>query len=456
MNGVSLLKGLVDVSPAGLQTFLNPCVDIFYGLALVSSETTRNLSAVLVLVQFLCWLSCLELCRAFLPGTQNRWRRAAAFVVAVTGSCAVSVSFTTFNDWIVAACLCWSVRWLVLEVRDPLSSVEKKLNGFSAGFAMAAACAVKLTSLSFAVILLVASLVLLPKSKLRAAFLGGVAGFGLLILPWMIVLQVRYGSLFFPFYNGIFKANSATQSNFSDGRFGANSVQDILEFPFNLVFGTTDYSELRFREFRFAAFFLLVGFASAKTLLRENKAAAVFLWSLIGSTVVWLLQFGIYRYLLPIELLTSIGIVLLTLRLVPSKWHVSAFLVFVVGLAFQESPNWGRNGLVTGSKILLPSDSTVLLALGPPQSFIGVRFPMSTKVVAVESFGSVFVPSGKLYSQLKQSFVDGAKKNRLFVVLPLDGIPVMSLPSKLGTLSDCTDYLGARPFKLCKVSSVSI
>src|SRR5258705_359175 len=131
-----------------------------------------------------------------------------------------------------------------------------------------------------------------------------------------------FGNPFFPFFNNVFHSPYWEPDLLRDMRFLPKTPFDWVFYPFEWAqnSGNGIVSELAFRDIRIALVISLGGLAALTWLAsrltgrsRPSTAShglrALIIFALIAY-LIWLPLFSIYRYLIPIELLSGVFIVL--------------------------------------------------------------------------------------------------------------------------------------------------
>jgi hypothetical protein len=298
--------------------------------------------------------------------------------------------------------------WLLL--REPAGPTLTSV--VFAGLLAGLGSGLKLTAASFAVGLCVA---LLATQTIRRGF-GQALAFGTCVLaglaitggPWMGFVHRHFGSPLFPYFNRWLGSPLLPPVSLHDARFGPKDLAGWLTFPFDLWQPPRMLvSEVGFRDLRFpllaALTIVLVAAAMAR---RRPRPAAVdadprrplrFVAVFIAvSFVVWAAMHTIYRYLLPLELLSGIAIVAALLALpLPGRLasrHARIALLVVVTVALVATtryPNWGRvrfaEHWLDVQRPPVEANALVLLTADAPMAYVLTRFPSDARHVGIET-----------------------------------------------------------------------
>ena len=375
----------------------------------------------------------------------------------VTGSGAWSLSFTTFNDWLMASFVCEGLRLLLKANRFTLDDRRADVTraAFRSGVLFAIAICVKFTAAPFVVAAFCIGVIVLNRRRIISWLAGLLAAFALTSGPWMVYLWFRFGSPVFPWYNGIFQSPSASRLNFKDPRFGFRSPSQVLSFPIDILRGTTLYSEASYHEWRFLAVLLLAATCAAVSLYRAGRRGQEHVLNMVGRTLnirstdvllglftavsfgVWVITFGYYRYLLPAEIVISILTVVLVHRLLQGRVVPLAgtLLVLIVSFALLFTPSWGRTNRVFRVSVpVVDEGAFILFADGGPSSYLAESFPSDARFASTAAFshGSntrLLAVGGPLWRELQEFVAQGQAGDRLYLLLS-------SSESELPILSD--------------------
>ncbi|MDR3629660.1 MAG: hypothetical protein P4L42_04925 [Desulfocapsaceae bacterium] len=410
-----------DVVPAQLATFYNPLLYVpFYKL--VTSVPPMVVGFVMGAVQGLNFPILIGIVRCTAgPQRESWWRSYLVAAVGVLGAGNISETGTMFADNLLSL-LVLGVLWLFLAnyrfMTERKMSDAFRLLGFG-GFLMGAAAGLKQTAVIFPVGWCLA-LLIIPTSFWRRIFLAFFFGIGVLAGIastggfWMYGLWVRFANPLFPYFNQIFHSPMASITDYRDARFLPANLLDALLFPFIFLLDPHRTGEISFRDLRFAVFLVVLALALFFLLwrrLRPGQATGMIVKSgsdaerirfsrfylLVGALAaycVWLKLFGIYRYLLPLEMLAPLGILLLirTFPWRPTLQDWAAALCAVLILATLQPGNWGR---VAWGKAYFgfktpplkdPANAMVLMTGLDPISYVIPFFPQTVRFLRIESY----------------------------------------------------------------------
>jgi len=274
---------------------------------------------------------------------------AAAFAIGVTGSSGLSVLGSTMNEWPPAMLLVISLAAIVgsLASRGAPSPGAVALAGIATGLAVG----LKLTYGVFAVALAAGVALSGPwrerwkPAALLSAFLlaGFLASYGF----WGATLWERFGNPFFPYFNNIFRSPWWEPIAWFDRNFGPRTALEALFFPFVFATQSRTVGEAAFVDWRLAALTALGVALLARRAAAPGPASRP--WVFLGvftlvAYLVWLQLYAIYRYLVPLEMLSGPLIVGCLVGLVREKKAriVAVALAAALIVGTTRPPDWGR------------------------------------------------------------------------------------------------------------------
>ena len=319
---------LYDIGPAQEQGFLNPTADfLLYGL--ISSplnDSPRVVAFIMGAVHGInAALLLVIVCEVIRPpdAVERLTLRAAAWLMGVSGAGFVGLLGTSSNDLTCALFVLASLSSL-LKI-GARGSGRATWGGFAAaGLWVGLGLGLKYTAAFVAPGLgVVALLRALRKRTLIGLILFGLAataGFFIFAGHHLLTLWNAFGNPFFPYLNQIFRSPYFEPTEIWDPRFIPDSFWKLMTFPFYWA-KTNDYvvSEPKFRDWRAAIGYvaIVVGVLGlAVNCLRTGRwprdalaqtpgLLLVFAFEIV-SYFSWALEFGYYRYAIPLEMLTGV------------------------------------------------------------------------------------------------------------------------------------------------------
>ncbi len=313
----------LDVHAAGVQTFLNPALNLPLFFAIRAGVPPIVFGLALAAVHGIALWYVHRIAVMLMTGA-SPWIAHTAGALAAT-TAALGSGFrgevgTTLGDTIIATVVLASVvRLLDVTPHQPhlrkASAIAGVLLGLAAGaklvggvFGPGLLCLVWMAGDSFR-----------QRAACMSAFGLSVAA-GVLVTggPWMWVMHEHFGSPLFPFYNLVFRSEWASLRDFSTDYYAALPARQLpFSLPFRFLRGEFVAVEVPFRDARFAAAVVsltaIAGLAAARYQLRRAttpsqtwKRLAMLAVFWIVSYVAWVHLIPLYRFALPLELLSGV------------------------------------------------------------------------------------------------------------------------------------------------------
>lgn len=443
----ALLNGKVgyDLAPGQWQSYFNPTLDlVYYGLNKLLPAPAAGF--VMGALHGLNVLLVLAIARRLLPAAAPG-TRAAALLLALAGCLMpgfMSELGNTMGDNMTS-----------LTVLGGLLLLLRGWTGLLAGGARGAATAVlagllvglgtglKLTNAVYALALCLAMLALAMPLwlRVRTAFvfgLGVLGGIAVSAGHWYWRMWTVFGNPLFPQFNDIFQAPLAAPIGIGDTGWIPKGLGEKLLWPFIFTYSPRRTIEIFIVPLVWPLLYLAFAWLACTLLgraLRRGGTAGPALAPRVRYTLlfmalaylVWLNLFGLYRYLVPLELLAPLALWLIVQHL-SAAWAarpraiaygaVAGALLLAVMLG-QVRGNWGhaswsRAGLQASvPAIAEPRQSLVLTAHGnPPMGWLVPFFPAELAFVAV---GGGFPESPAYAARLAAMMA--ARKGPFYVML---------------------------------------
>ncbi len=364
---------LYDIGPAQEQGFLNPTADfLLYGL--ISSPLNDYPRVVAFIMGAVHGINAALLlaivCQVIRPPdwAERSALRAAAWLMGVSGAGFIGLLGTSTNDL--------TSSLFVLASLLGLLKLAERAGGRASwgGFAAAglwAGCGLGLKyTVAFVVpgLGVVAVLAALRKRTLIGLVVFGLAaGAGFLIFAGhhLLTLWIDFRNPFFPYLNQIFRSPYFEPTEIWDPRFIPDSFLKLMTFPFYWTkTGSYVVSEPAFRDWRASIAYvaLVVGALAlvARWLRRDRRwhhlvaqtpGLALVCTFMVVSYFSWALQFGYYRYAIPLEMLTGIVAIGALIWLFDDRRLRIAGAVAVLALAAGTTVylDWGRRPIPTNT-----------------------------------------------------------------------------------------------------------
>lgn len=406
-NAYAFLTGRADqdIAPAHVPTFYNPTLDVPFYLA-AQVLPARVLAFILGALQGLNFAVLYGIAMRAFTGVAVSQRRLSALGVALVGVLGggnLGMIGTTFYDNIISLFVLSSI-WVVIGTHSaslPRLAVAGLLAGIGVGL--------KLPTVVFAIGLCAACFAL-PGSfvqRFKSSFvfgLGVLLGFAVFAGHWTLHLWAAFQNPVFPYFNGLFQSDMGLSQSYRDTRFVPGTVSDILFFPILMALNAEQAGEIVFRDWRIAAAFvmllltplaMLVGRTMPRDDAAPNKPAAKYICAAVAvSYAVWLGLFGIYRYLIPVEMLAPLLVVIAVMLWPgPARFKTNLVVAVLALLVVTGKPGtWGRVPYgdtfvsATPPEIAEPAQALVLLAGHAPVAWTIPFFPPEVSFVRIQGF----------------------------------------------------------------------
>ncbi|MBI1215104.1 MAG: hypothetical protein GC185_04705 [Alphaproteobacteria bacterium] len=412
----------IDFIPAGVQSFYNPLIDVpFYLLATAAGPKAAMF--VMGAVQGLnaCLLFCLSW--MLLPAARVAEKTALAIFAALagmTGAMVIAEAGACFGDNIVSLFILSSLLLLLRHAPSSGAWPWRRLCTFLflAGLPAGLVMGLKLTAGFFCVALCAALLLAtgdIKRNIVMAFFfgLGVLAGLAATYGFWGLYLYRHYGSPVFPYLNGIFQSPFFAPGGLHEKSFFYDG--NLLWYPFAFTFGNHAKvaTESAWRDFRFLALYVFMALAAmrlyAGSFCREKAGAAkpppdtaaaprrMVFATVIVSYIIWMMMFRIYRYLMPLEMLSPLLVMICLHALLPRHRRLKTALgaaVLCFLLATIQVPPYGRKKEWTPVTDLtafeLPRAGNLMILMAGREAYAHTlpAFPASAAAVRID--GTLF------------------------------------------------------------------
>lgn len=415
----ALLNGKIgyDLAPGQWQSYFNPTLDLLY-YGLQQACRPRVAGFLMGCLHGLNALMVVAIARRVLPATAHR----LAAVLLALGGCLqpgfLSQVGNAMGDnlaalFVLGALLLLLRGWSALQQGEAAGARVALLAGLVAGLGTG----LKLTNAVHALAMCLALLVVLPQPSWRRLWqpfifgLGVLGGIAISAGHWYWRMWQVFGNPLFPQFNNYFKAPLAAPLGIGDTAWLAEGWEKVF-WPFFFSLMPNSVSEISLRLFIWPVLYVLA-FALLWVKARQaipgqpasvplrGEVRLLFAFAALAY-LVWLNLFGIYRYLIPLELLAPLLLWLLLEALLPRWGALRWVLVVAVALLGLPPGNWGHAGWSKQAfhaevpVIASPKDSLVFTVHGdPPMSWLVPFFPAE---LAFVSLGSGF-PESPAYGE---------------------------------------------------------
>jgi len=482
-NPYALLTGrfTFDLAPG---SYYNPVLDVPLYL-LAQHVPARVCGFLLGAVQGLNFVPLYVLALTILP-QWARWKHGSgAAIVAslgVLGGGGLALIGTTFYDNVVSILLLSGFAIVSRSMRNDDGVTNAAL--VWAGVLTGAAIGMKLPTAIYGVGLLVAVFTIEGQivQRLGRAFRSGSAALVAMLAfggYWAWWLWSTFGNPIFPYFNNVFRSSMALSATYRDDRFVPHTFLDALLLPLTLVADPTKVGECYFTDVRLATLYVvsLVGvvwifFGKRWSSIRRpeplSPALRFVLVAAAFSYLAWLALFGIYRYIITLEMLAPLLIAALI-----ATWPIRepGRLVLVVAcasmLAISTRPGswgrveWGQRFVEVDVPLLRDPSHTMVLMVGfEPSSWVIPSFPREVPFVRLQ--GNSHSPADGDVGLAREARMRVAKHQGYFELLYAQSEQTLAR-EVLGRFELSADFDSCRPvggnlnsgLRLCPVRRVT-
>jgi hypothetical protein len=477
----------VDLAPAGLQTYFNPFLDVAYFFA-VNHLHPKTVGFLLGFIQGLNFILVYKISRHVLK--EHKQGNVLSLLLALAG--VLSVGFlsevgTTLSDSVISIFPLLSL-WMILSFVRDLKVVENRsviALTMCAGGLVGIGCGLKLTISIYALSMCLSFLVLPVRlgSRFKLSFLFGVFVLvGLLVSGgfWMHNIWSLFGNPLFPQLNDIFHGVLAQFEPMRDIRFLPKTVFDKLFYPAIFTVNPLRVGELRYEQISWifvyvAALALLINrvlqyLKSASDQKPLNVEAVFLLTFFCISYLLWLNMFGIFRYLISINLLIPLLLFVAISHFfktpLASFWAI-VFISALTAFNLRGAPNYGHSAWsekiyhVEPSVLSAGQEPGAVYLAGQPLAWLVPALGLKTPFIQI--YPNILV--SEAYWQRAKSLV-ASRDGRSFVVLAVNtpdmvahtkaGLAKLGLTMNTSSCGLLTAYLGSAKFeyKFCEVDKM--
>jgi hypothetical protein len=349
-----------DLAPAGLQTYFNPLMDIFY-FFLMKNFSPAGFEFILGMIHGINFILLFNICSCFLKELSIK-RRLLSLALTFFGI--LSVGFlsevgTTMGDDIVSLFVLTALLLVLRSVELVNEKNQKAVIGVAvAGIVAGLGIGFKLTIVIYIVAIGVSFLFIsfswTKKIFLLIAFgLGVFLGFLVTGAFWHYSVWQHFGNPIFPMMNNIFSGNLAENLPISDTRFLPKNIFEKVFYPIiftknPLRVAEIGYSQVNwlliYSSFVIFLIYKIIPKIKHRELLDQMKRLLLLFF--FFSYIFWLNLFGIYRYAIVLEILIPLVIFLMFSSMFDRKWmYIGVIVVLLIASAYNLHGivDWGHS-----------------------------------------------------------------------------------------------------------------
>jgi hypothetical protein len=419
-----------DFAPAGMQTYFNPVLDLGYYLlnAYLPAPLVGFLMGVIHGLNFVLLLSIARKALPDLPA-EDRYRVPLLLAVAgiLTANFLSELGNTMGDDttalFSLASLLVLLTYWHRLGSRSAKSFGIAVLGGLLVGLGMG----LKLTNVVYAVALCAALLLFpaTPFARVRLAFFFGIGvrvGLSLTSGYWLWKMWETFGNPVFPQFSSVFPNPLTPRVGVADTSWLPKSVFETVLWPFVFSLHSKRVGQATLHQWIWPVVYVLFwawAIISGLRILRSSSRGkaldprARYVIAFVAlSYLLWIKLFSIYRYVVPMELLTPLVAFVLLTQLTSyvtarriAAWTLSATTLVVVfgGVETWGHESWASQAFRAETPSLDSPQTTTAIIVGddPAWGWLATLFPST---VAFTQIGGNF-PGTPLYDERVREMV---------------------------------------------------
>lgn len=427
----------IDIAAAGKSTYNNPLLDLVNYFIIQFYQKSRSAEFALGTLHGIALYFLLNIALIVFQSSPYKWLYAIiATFVGATGVASLYQVGSTYNDSEASIFIMASLFVFLKAIES-----KKRSQFFLAAFILSIGIVAKLTMIFFGIGIF-ASLLCYKKwdfAHFQLIMITGLAfltGFFLFDGWWMWKVYCHFQNPLFPYYNAIFKSSYAVKTNMVDNAWVPKKLSQAILYPFYWLKKNTLTQEFPMKDPRFLVTFLLGLLLIAKQLYHKWMAPKpsipiaspqirfLFLFFCF-SFIVWMAQFSIYRYTIPLNFLTGILIVYCCQHLITLQ-KAQLLLIILISSAvihFTKVNFWNR---IPFAKLFftielppaLPQNALILIDGESPLSYLISFFPPSNRFVGY--FNRIVVPYNPGLYQLVIKTIHEFKKPRYVLFIQSD------------------------------------
>ena len=340
------------------------------------------------------------------------WAAAAIAFIGIVGGGHLGLVGTSFHDNVVSLAVIGAMLIIARAPAEIFLGASRRIyiRVAIAGLLLGIGVGLKQPTITFAVGLCFAFLLVAGTfwRRMFVAFWFGIGittGIGLSCDFWMLHLWREFQNPLFPYFNNVFKSPMGLTAGNRDTAFVPKTFLDMLIFPLRFSFDPRRVGEIEFRDFRIlAAYFALLATpailylrskASPTAPIADRLPARYVIAAAALSYAVWVPLFGIYRYLIPLEMLAPL-VTVAAIALWPTTPQLRAtvavaVLTFVTVTAWPGTwtrlPQWtGKMVEVSVPPLPDPAHTMVLMVGLEPLSYVIPSLPPEIPVLRLQGY----------------------------------------------------------------------
>lgn len=457
-----------DFAPAGMQTYFNPVLDVGYYMlnAYLPAPLVGFLMGVIHGLNFVLLLAIARRALPDLPA-EDRYRVPLLLAIAgiLTANFLSELGNTMGDD--TTALFSLASLLVLLTYWNRLASASAKSFGIAVlgGLLVGAGMGLKLTNVVYAVALC-ASLLLFPATpfaRIRLAFVFGIGvlvGLSLSGGYWLWKMWETFGNPVFPQFSSVFPNALTPRVGVADTSWLPKTTLETVLWPFLFSLHSKRVGQATLHQWIWPVVYVLfwawIALCGLRTLRRSSshgkaldpRARYVVAFVALGY-LLWLKLFSIYRYVVPMELLTPLVAFLLLTQLSAyltarriAAWTLSVTTLVVVlgGVETWGHESWARQAFRAETPGLDSPQTTTAIIVGgdPAWGWLATLFPAT---VAFTQIGGNF-PGTPLYDEHVRQLVR-QRGGPTFAVFEVKDNWRIEFVAKMNRIADVIGFTGS-------------
>ncbi len=442
-NPYAFLNGRIefDLAPAGLQTWFNPLLDLIYYSA-ITHLGPKTVGFLIGFIQGLNFFLIYKIASKLL--TEHKQKHLYALFLALAGVLTVGFQAEIGNSMqdSLVALFPLSSLWMILTALGLLNEPNQRpLYSLitAAGVVAGIGVGLKLVSAIYALPLCL-SLLILPVHWFERFKLSLIFGLSVLVglfatgSYWMFEMWRLFGNPLFPQFNNIFHGELATFEPSRDIRFLPKTFFEKVFYPIIFTLNPQRVAELRYEQFSWLiAYFSIIGLLFTRLMVFFKKESSKRQWSVEASFLLaffcvsyflWLNIFGIYRYLVVLEMLIPLLLFVITTYIIRThhgQWLALTLITLMTAVNLPGAAEWGRADWADTVYRVEPSELTtgpepaVVYLAGQPIAWIVPALDIRTPFIQIAPNFS----TSEAYWQRAKMLAEG-RTGKSFVVFESD------------------------------------
>jgi hypothetical protein len=423
-----------DIAPAQLQTYFNPLLDTFNYFIIKTLVNPNYIEFVFGALNGVTAFFAIKIAYYVFDSEPKElllFSVICSILISFTSPCFIEQIGISFTDaetsTLTIASIYYCIRYVNSDINQSLFLI------LSAGL-IGIAVGLKLVNACYLIGILIALNFSIKTGKRNPLLLFTFTSISFFLLTegfWMWKLYENFKNPFFPIYNQYFQSPYASIKSYVDYRYMPKNISQWLFYPFywietNHLINDNDIM----RDWRPALAILLGLIYLIRSYFCKNipsirhKAFIYLIVFCLTSYILWLKEFSIYRYFLPISLILGILIIRLFLinlnnlqyayrKILITALTMSLILSSILPLTFD---NYKIYKPLNINVPIIPDNSIVILINGSePFSYLIPYFPNNSRFISLFNFEFYIIGDNNKLIQTSKEVIK-SNQNKLYVI----------------------------------------